>query len=258
MADGETTDTRRLKSVGQSFTIIEYLREGEGATLSELADDLELPPSTAHIHLATLVETGYVIKDDGEYRCSFRFLDTGGQMRDRMALYQAAKPEIDDLRRDSGEHANITVEENGYSVQLYKSQSAESIDDNAELGKHLHLHSTATGKAILAQLSDAELDAIIEKRGLPAVTDSTIADRGALLEELAEIRDRGYSINRGEHFPGVCAVATSITSKPDGLIGAISISGPLSRMGSDRIEDELAPAILDKKNIIDLKIRQYE
>lgn len=258
MVDSEETDTRRLKSVDQSFKIIEYLQTDGGATLSEIADSLGMPASTAHIHLATLVETGYVIKDDGEYRCSFRFLDTGGEMRDRMALYQAAKPEVDDLRRDSSEHANITVEQNGYSVQLYKSQSSESIDDNAELGKHLHLHSTATGKAILSELSESEIDAILEKRGLPAATSSTITDRDVLLDELAEIRERDYSINRGEHFPGVAAVATSIISKPDNVIGAISISGPLSRMGTDRIENELAPAILDKKNIIELKIRQYE
>lgn len=258
MTEGEKTDTRRLKSVDQSFTIIEYLQEGDGATLSEIADDLEMPISTAHIHLATLVENGYVVKDDGEYRCSFRFLATGGEMRDRMALYQAAKPEVDDLRHKSGEHANLTVEENGYSVQLYKSQSPESIDDNAPLGQHLHLHSTATGKAILAQLSDAELEGVIDERGLPAVTDNTITSEDALRDELQAIRERGYSINRGEHFPGVSAVATSIVSKPDGVTGAISISGPRSRMERDRVEDELGPEILNTKNIIELKIRQYE
>lgn len=258
MPDSEKTDSRRLKSVDQSFTIVEYLQRVGAATLSEVADDLELPVSTSHIHLTTLVENGYVVKDDGEYRCSFRFLQTGGEMRDRMTLYQAAKPEVDDLREQSGEHANVTVEENGYAVQLYKSESPESIDDNASLGRHLYLHSTATGKAVLSQLSEEEVDAVIEKRGLPEQTANTITERAALLEELATIRDQGYSINRGEHFPGVCAIGTAIESKPDGVIGAISISGPLSRMEPERIEDELAPALLKKKNIIELKIRQHE
>lgn len=258
MTDSDQTETRRLKSVDQSFAIVEYLRDRDGATLSELAEDLEMAVSTAHIHLSTLVESGYVVKDDNIYDCSFQFLATGGEMRDGMALYQAAKPEVDDLREKSGEHANLTVEENGYAVQLYKSQSPESIDDNAPLGRHLHLHSTATGKAILAQLSAEELDAVVEKHGLPAVTDNTVTNRDALEDELQEIRDRGYSINRGEHFPGVSAVATSILSKPDGVVGAISISGPRSRMETDRIEAELAPELLNKKNIIELKIRQYE
>ncbi|WP_394743195.1 IclR family transcriptional regulator [Natronococcus roseus] len=258
MPGSEKTDSRRLKSVDQSFTIVEYLRGAGAATLSEVSEDLELPVSTSHIHLTTLVENGYVVKDDGKYRCSFRFLQTGGEMRDRMTLYQAAKPEVDDLRELSGEHANVTVEENGYSVQLYKSESPESIDDNAALGHHLYLHSTATGKAILSTLSEEEVDAIIEKRGLPEQTSNTITERAALFEELETIRDQGYSVNRGEHFPGVCAIGTAITSKPDDVIGAISISGPLSRMEPERIENELAPELLKKQNIVELKVRQYE
>lgn len=257
MTDSGNPDDRRLTSVSQSFTIVEYLREAGAATLSEIAEDLEMPVSTAHIHLATLVDTDYLRKDDGRYRCSFRFLETGGEMRDQMALFQAAKPEIDDLRETSGEHANLTVEEDGYSVQLYKSESPDSVDDNAPLGQHLYLHSTATGKAILAALSPEEVDALIDERGLPQQTDTTITEPDLLRDELADIRERGYSINRGEHFRGVCAVGTSIVSEPDDVIGAISISGPRSRMRPDRIESELAPALLDKKNIIELKIRQF-
>lgn len=258
MGDSNRAETRRLKSVDQSFTIIEYLRRCDGATLSEIAEELDMAVSTAHIHLTTLVENEYVVREGNEYSCSFRFLATGGEMRDGLTLYQAAKPEVDDLREKSGEHANLTVEENGYSVQLYKSQSPESIDDNAPLGRHLHLHSTATGKAILAALSEEKLDAVIEQHGLPAITENTITSRDALETELDEIRERGYSINRGEHFQGVCAVATSIISDPDDVIGGISISGPRSRMGSDRIENELAPELLNKKNIIKLKVRQHD
>ncbi|MDJ1433678.1 IclR family transcriptional regulator [Halostagnicola sp. A-GB9-2] len=257
MTDSGKSDTRRLKSVSQSFTIVEYLQNTDTATLSEIADALDIPVSTAHIHLGTLVETGYVLKEDGEYRCTFRFLESGGEMRDQMVLYQATKPEIDDLREISGEHANLTVAEDGHSVQLYKSESPESIDDNAPLGQHLYMHSTATGKAILAQFSPDEVQAVIEKHGLPQQTDNTITASDSLREELAQIRERGYSVNRGEHFRGVCAVGTSIVSKPDGVIGAISISGPRSRMGTERIESELAPELLDKKNIIELKIRQF-
>ncbi|QIO25334.1 IclR family transcriptional regulator [Haloarcula sp. JP-L23] len=258
MTGSDGSDTRRLKSVNQSFKIVDYLHESGGSTLSQTAEDLDMPLSTVHIYLSTLVETGYVVKCDNEYHSSFQFLRMGGEMRDRMALFQAAKPELDDLQEKTGEHTNATVEQNGYSVQLYKSHSPESIDDDAPLGDHLHLHSTATGKAILAQLAEETVSEIVAKRGLPALTDDTITDEGVLHEELETVRERGYSINRGEHFPGVSAVGTAIVSEPDDAVGAISISGPISRMDPDRIEDELAPELLNKKNIIELKIRQYE
>lgn len=257
MANSENPDPRRLQSVDRAFKIIEFLWEKDSATLSEIARHFDMPMSTAHIHLSTLVHSEYVVKSDDEYRCSFRFLGTGGELRDDLTLYQAAKPEVDELRKNSGEHANLTVMENGYSVQLYKSQSPESIDDNASLGTHLYLHSTATGKAILAELTEEEIDSVIENRGLPRLTEETITERDALFDELKTIQDQGYSVNRGEHYSGVCAVATSIKSNPDDTLGAISISGPLSRMGSQRIETEIVPKLRNKKNIIDLKLKQH-
>ncbi|WP_049987084.1 IclR family transcriptional regulator [Halobellus rufus] len=257
MTDPNESNARALKSVERSFRIVEHLRETGGATLSEAADDLGLAVSTAHIHLSTLVETGYVVKDDDVYRCSFEFLQTGGRRRDEMALYQAAKPELDELQAETGEHTNVTMMERGYAVQLYKSESPESIDDDASLGDHFYLHLTATGKAMLAECADDRVAEILDEHGMPALTDDTITDEDVLYEELATIRERGYSINRGEHFPGVCAIGTAIASEPDDALGAISISGPRSRITPERIEEELAPALLNKKNIIELKIRQH-
>lgn len=258
MTDTDGSGTRGLQSVERAFEVLEHLRETGRATLSEVAEDLEFAVSTAHIHLGTLVNTGYVVKEGDEYRCSFRFLRTGGQLRDGTALYRASKFELDDLREQIGEHTNVMIEERGFSVQLYKSESPESIDDDASAGDHFYLHLTATGKAMLAELPDERVTDIIDQRGLPAATDNTITDEGLLREELAEIRERGYAINRGEHFQGVCAIGTAIRSEPDNAIGAISISGPLTRVSEERIEEELAPALLNKKNIIELKIRRHE
>lgn len=252
---GESGD-RRLKSVNRAFEIIEYLREEGESTLSEISTAFDMPMSTAHIHLATLVESGYVMKKDGGYRCSLLFLRTGGQLRDRMELFRAAKTEVDDLQQQLGENANVGTIENGYMVQLYKSESPESIDDNAPLGEHLFLHRTATGKSMLAQLSEAEVDRIIDLRGLPKSTAATIDTRDELLEELEAVKERGYAINSGEHFAGVRAVAVPILSKDDSVVGAISLSGPLSRMGENRIKNEVAPELQDKRNIIELKLTQ--
>lgn len=258
MTKSDESDARGLKSIKKAFDIVEYLRGSDGATLSETADDLDLAASTAHIHLSTLADTGYIVRDDDEYRCSFKFLQTGGERRDEMALYNAAKSELDEMQAETGEHTNVTVEERGYAVQLYKSESPKSIDDEASLGDHFYIHSTATGKAMLAEFPDERVTEIIDRQGLPALTDNTITGEDVLREELETIRERGYSINRGEHYPGVCAIGTAIISEPNGAIGAISISGPLSRITTDRIEEELAPALLNRKNIIELKIRQYE
>ena len=250
------SDSRRIKSVDQAFNIIEFVAEEDLPTLSDIAAELDMPVSTAHIHLVTLLHNGYLRKIEGGYRCSFRFLQTGGRMRDEMTLFRVAKPEVDELQEETGEHTNIMVEEDGYTVQLYKSAGAETIDDDAPTGQYFYSHHTATGKAMLAHLPVERVDAIVDDLGLPASTDETITDEESLHSELEKVRERGYAINREEHYQGVYAVGTAIESEVDGVLGAISISGPLGRMGRDRIENELAPALLTKKNIIELKLRQ--
>jgi len=248
---------RRLKSVDRAFEIIAHLKDHGPSTLSEVADTFDLPVSTAHIHLVTLVENDYVIRRGDEYRCSLRFLRTGAELRDRNPLFRIAKPEIDDLQENLGEVSNIGTEEDDYMVQLYKSVNENSIDDNAPLAAHMYLHSTGTGKAMLSQFSPETIDRVVDRRGLPAVTSATITDREVLERELEEIRERGYSINNGEHFAGVRAVAVSILSKRSDVLGAISVSGPTSRIDRDRIEEEIVPELFNKKNIIELKLKQH-
>lgn len=255
MLDASGSGPRRIKSVDQAFRVVEYVDGTEGVTLSTVANDLDVPVSTAHIYLTTLVENGYLLKEGDEYRCSFKFLNIGGRKRDQLALFQVAKDEVDDLQVATGEHTNIMTEENGYAVQLYKSRGPETIDDDAPVGKYFPLHVVATGKAMLAALPEATVESIVDARGLAAQTSNSITDDEALRAELDEIGERGYSINREEHYRGVAAVGTAITSDDD-VLGAISVSGPVGRMEADRIEEELAPALLTKKNVIELKIRQ--
>lgn len=252
----QNDDGRRLKSVNRTFDIIDYLLTNGPATLSQIAQAFDLPTSTAHLHLVSLAERDYVFVEDGQYQCSLRFLETGGELRSRYPVFRAAKPEVDELQEQLGEIANIGVEEDCYMVQLYKTANEESIDDNAPPAAHLHLHSTATGKVILAHLPEEKVDRVIERWGLPKETASTITDRESLQSSLDEIREKEYAINNGEHWEGVRAIAVPILSESDAIHGAISVSGPVSRIGRNRIDEEILPQLTDKRNIIELKLKQ--
>lgn len=254
MTDADAGDVQQLKSVDRAFKVIEYLRANGPARLSEIAAEFDMPMSTAHVYLSTLCETEYVTKREQKYECSLRFLWTGGLLRDEIPLFQVAKSEIDDLQNDIGEHANVAIEQNWYMIQLYKSENPESIDDNASVGAHLHLHTTASGKAMLSRWSEEAIDELVRRRGLPKQTENTITDRDTLVSELEEVREQEYAINDAEHHHGVRAIGTPIISNSGDAIGAISVSGPLSRITTERIEDAIVPKIFNKKNIIELKL----
>jgi len=245
---------QRVKSVARAFKIVDHLH-GEGpATLSEIAAVFDLPMSTAHVYASTLLETGYVTEADGKYRCSLRFLEVGGRLRSAFPLYRIAKSEADDLRAATDEYAILGIEENREMVIIYKSESPESIDDRATVGSRTHLHSTAIGKSILSTWTEREVDELIRERGLPAKTDNTITSRDVLLNDLEEIRERGYAVNNAENYRGLSAVATPIVSSGGETLGAIAVSGPSRRLDEERIDAEIVPKLFIKRNIIELKL----
>lgn len=249
---------KRVKSTQTLFTIIDELREQECAGVSRLAAELDMPKSTVHVHLKTLEEEGYLIKDGSKYRLGFRFLELGGETRQQLDVFRVARSEIDELAAETGEVAHLGVEENGMRVLLYSSADDDGLYDNSPVGYRTHIHWTAMGKALLAKLSDDRVDAVIDEHGLPKATEHTVTDRDSLFEELDEIRQRGYAIENDEHRDGLSTIsmATERGSACQGPAG-IGISGPTHRIAEKNVDDSLVRAIQSAVNVVNLELEYY-
>ena len=103
-----------------------------------------------------------------------------------------------------------------------------------EVGRRTRPHATAVGKAILADRPDAEVLALLERTGMPRHTEQTLTKPAEFLDALAETRSRGYALDEGEQELGVRCVAVAIPDAPQPM--ALSMSGPLPRMGDDVVE----------------------
>lgn len=169
--DQDNVDGQSIQAVERAFDIIEYLRTHGSATATEVSSELEYSSSTAHIHLKTLVDVGFVVKDDNEYSLGLRFLRAGTSVRERMPLFRAAKSEIDSLAEETGEGVGIAVEENGKRVSIYHARGADSVHENAPIGEFTNTHWTALGKALLAYKDPAKVIAILERHRMPKATE---------------------------------------------------------------------------------------
>ncbi|MEY7850927.1 IclR family transcriptional regulator [Natrarchaeobius sp. A-rgal3] len=256
---GETNSNGRIGAVETVFDVVDVLEESESVGVSEVADRLDMPKSTAHVYLKSLESEGYAINDDGTYRLSLRFLKHGGKARNRLKLYRSAKTHVDKLANDTGEVGNLGVEERGRRVLVYKSEVPDAIYDNTPTGEHTNMHWTALGKAILAHLPPERVDEIIDRHGLPSRTPTTITDPDTLHSELETVRENGYSVEREERRDGVVAIAVPIQDKSDdGTIHSVSISGPKKRItGEDGIKTELVDAVKQTANVIELQYNHY-
>ena len=93
------------------------------------------------------------------------------------------------------------------------------------VGRHLDLHCTAQGKALIASLGDEELEKLLAGRELAQFTPRTIRSLSALKAHLAEVRTNGFAVNDQEHVHGVRAVAAPVVDSPGAVIAAISVRG---------------------------------
>jgi DNA-binding IclR family transcriptional regulator len=249
------TEGRTVKTTETAFTIIEGLEELDGARVTELADHLGLAASTVHSHLATLYEMGYVVKEGDRYLIGSRFLKLGETAKERKEAYELARPKVKALAEETEERCQFIVEEHGRGVYLHRETGSRAVWTDSGLGKRVFLHSTASGKSVLANLPEERVDAILDRWGLPAQTDNTITDRTELFEELDVIRERGYAVNKEESTDGLRAVGVPVMDGSGDLLGALSVSGPSHRMKGEWFEREIPDLLLGTANELKLNLK---
>ncbi|ELY56146.1 transcriptional regulator, IclR family protein [Natronococcus amylolyticus DSM 10524] len=237
-----------------SIQIIDVLRELGEATIHELSEHLGLAPSTVHRHLVTLREHSYVVCTDGRYRIGFQFLTVGGHAQRTTTAYPMIKQKVDVLAAETGERSQFIVEEHGERVYLYTEVGQSAVQTGAHIGKRGPLHTSAAGKAILANMPADRVDEIVATHGLQGVSENTITTRAELEEECERIRERGYAFNRQETTEGVHAVGAAVTDADDEVIGALSVSGPAHRVKGAQLTDELPERVLGAVNELELHI----
>lgn len=243
-----------IKSLEKTVAIVESLKRLRSATLQTLAADVELHNSTVHNHLSTLREHEYVVKEGDTYRLSLKFLNVGGVLRNDEPLYEAAKPNVDQLAADTGELATLATHERGLAVVFHRAKGESAVDIDTHVGSQVTLHNSALGKAILAHLPDERIEAIIDHRGLPAITENTITDRAELSAELDQIEERGHAFDDEENWRGLRCIGAPILTEAGAVAGAISLSVPKNRIDSDEDREEYVSQIKNVANLIELRL----
>jgi DNA-binding IclR family transcriptional regulator len=243
-----------VKAAKVSLEVVEALRELGGAGVSEVAQRLERPTSTVHDHLRTLEHEEYVVKEGSKYHVGTRFLQLGTSARSRRKVFQVARPEVDGMSEETGEHANLMIEEHGLGVFLYKARGSDAVQLDTHAGMRVPLQTTALGKTIMAFRPRSEVEAFIHRHGLPQVTKDTITERPELFDNLEEIRERRYAYDDEERVRGMRCVAAPITDETGRAIAAVSVSSPKSRMQETRFTETIPEVVLRSANVIEVNL----
>jgi len=243
-----------IRTSEKTLAILEALKEHRGAGVTELADALGFTKGTVHHHLSTLAEHGYVAKRGGEYHLGMRLFEMGKFTRQQRDVYEVAQPEIDKLAEETGELANLMVEEHGYGYYLYIARGNQAIRLDTEIGTRQYLHASALGKAILAHVPEERVEEILDRHGLVQMTENTVTDRDEFWDILDEIAERGVAFDGEERAEGIRCVAAPITDKTESLIGAVSVSGPANRLKGERFRQKIPELVEETATVIGINV----
>lgn len=242
---------RSIKTTDTIFGIVEIVQEGGSSTLTEVAEEMDLAPSTVHAHLSTLEDGGYLTQTNDGYQLGLKFFNHGMHARGRFEIVSTARDTIRNLSDEVGETVWLATEEQGYVYFLDRAMGDRAVATEGWVGLSTHLHAPAAGKAILAHLPDKQRDRIIERRGLPQFTQYTITDRAQLLPELESICERGIAVTDKEKNERVRGVSSPIIVD-DEVKGAVSVAGPAERLVGDLFEEELPQRVKGAANAIEI------
>ena len=244
--------TRTIEAARVTCNIISLLQERGTAGISEIAAELGRSKSSVHAYLSTLVDEKYVVKENHRYSLSLRYLELGQHVQHRIERNDIIYSETKKLADVTNEVAHFATIEQGDLIYLSKARGKSDIETPSAIGSRESPHATSLGKAMLSSLERSRVVDIVGPGPLPRKTDHTIIDIDALFEDLRESRERGYAIDDEEHTLGLRSIAAPVVLDEGTVVGAIGITGPVSRMSFGRIENELEDRVKRAANVIQI------
>lgn len=224
-------DSRDNKSADRTLAILEAFEERRcSLTLRELAGCCDIPVSTCHSLVHTLLNRSYLyqVSRRKDLYPTRRILDLAATIVAHDPFLERMAPFLEQLRAETQETVILGKRQKDQILYLEVLESPQTIRYSARAGAFKPLHSTCIGKAMLGSLKPAELTAWLRKQQLPKVTANTITTQSRLIEDLAMGGERGYYITRGENVADVTAIALPVRVNNE-LLG-LAIAGPSHRM----------------------------
>lgn len=237
-----------MRAVERTLRILEILgSSGEGVRLADVCRASSLDGSTALRYLNTLVTMGYAATVTGDklrYRAGYRLARLTGSS-ELTILQQAARPAMESLCRAVGEDVNLGTLDAGSALCLETVKSSHILGANFASGLRIPPHASSLGKAILAFLPDGTRRAVLRQATLIPCTPATIVTAERLEEELAEVRQRGYAIDREEFAPAVVCIGAPVFNAEDRVVAAVSITATTQRVSADDLAARCSGLLLE-------------
>jgi len=220
-------------AVERALILLRYIIENEdGLSIREVSRHLGYTPATVQKQISALKSQGYVVQDQltDRYHLGPDAINLGLIALSRLEVRQIARPHLEALSTESGETAFLAIARGDHAVYVDKVVSDHPIRMDASLGIGRPYNCTAVGKVLLVDLEREDIEILAEEGVFEKRTENSIVDVDKLLNEIEEIRERGWAHDNEEFDLSVNCIAAPIYNHDSEIIAALTVSGPSERI----------------------------
>jgi DNA-binding IclR family transcriptional regulator len=242
MPIGKTLSDSPSIAVERALTMLEVVAQAqEGLSNAEISRQLGIPKSSASYILRTLETRGYLGRDEtGKYRVGLKILSLSRGALGGLDIRGVALPVMRRLMQQTGLTCHLAVLDGAEAVYIEKVEPEGFIRMDTWVGRRMRVHATSVGKAIVAHISQEDLEEILKKSGMEKRTPKTITTPARLLKELEKVRNQGYAVDDEENNLGARCVAAPIFDGSGAILASVGLSGT-----TQQVSPQTMPRILD-------------
>lgn len=230
-------DCYRLQSLDRVLLILDLLGKSEvPLSLAEICRKVDMHKSTVHRALMVLERSMLLERTPrNSFRLGMKLYDWGNQAVQQMDLRTRIRPFSRRLAMQLGETVHLGVLQKASVVYLDKNGTRSRACSGSKTGSSNPAYCTSLGKAMMAWLPPAAVNALVDQINFVPLTDKTIRNREKLLEVLERVRRRGYSVDDEEVEAGVRCIGAPIFNASHLPIAALSVSTLTPRLPPHRV-----------------------
>jgi IclR family acetate operon transcriptional repressor len=227
------TGNSRIQSVDRALQIVLAVGQADGpVTLGELTALLGIDRSSVHRLAGTLKGRGFLAQDavTKSYRLGPVIWQLAAQLRGSSPLLKVARSHVAWLAEATGETAHLAVRDGARVVLIDDQVTDQVVGVSANNGRTEPVHCTALGKALVADLDQASLEAVYDGQVMEGGTARSARSTKELFNHARMIRARGYAVDDEEFRAGVRCFAAPVRDFNGKIVAAIGISAPAARV----------------------------
>ncbi len=233
-----------IVAVERALVILRLMgASAEGISVRAVARELGYSPAVVQKSLQALEIQGFAVQDPTTqlYHLGPVAIQVGLAGLRRIEVREVARPHLESLAMTSGETALLGIRQGDGAIYIDQVPSPHDVRMNVDLGERRPFNCTAVGKALLAWMSDDEVDRLADEGAFEQRTDRSVVDVDQLRAVLAGIRDTDLALDEEEFITGARCVCSPIRDHEGQVVAAVGIAGPADRVLQR--QDEIAAEV---------------